>query len=216
METLVGDDIDIEDIVWYGSVDSVADMAAQVGVAHSAPMKQLQAICDEAKAKGRRIHFLPPYRHDTKIQIMDLLGIHPDKQAEAVSHDLRMAVINMRSVKTAEEIAELERAAEVGYLMHTTAMRLIKPGVTEKYIGGQIDGIAESYGAKVSFATIFSQHGEIMASPCVTAAPRPWSSTAAITRARCLSQANMTSANSRYTASSRSAMTWLSTSPSRA
>ena len=137
VETLVGDDIDIEDIVWYGSVDSVADMA-------------------------RRIHFLPPYRHDTKIQIMDLLGIHPDKQAEAVSHDLRMAVINMRSVKTAEEIAELERAAEVGYLMHTTAMRLIKPGVTEKYIGGQIDGIAESYGAKVSFATIFSQHGEIM------------------------------------------------------
>ncbi|MBR2085241.1 MAG: M24 family metallopeptidase, partial [Muribaculaceae bacterium] len=103
-----------------------------------------------------------PYRHDTKIQIMDLLGIHPDKQAEAVSHDLRMAVINMRSVKTAEEIVELERAAEVGYLMHTTAMRLIKPGVTEKYIGGQIDGIAESYGAKNSFATIFSQHGEIM------------------------------------------------------
>ena len=138
VETLVGDDIDIEDIVWYGSVDSVADMAAQVGVANSAPMKQLQVICDEAKAKGRRIHFLPPYRHDTKIQIMDLLGIHPDKQAEAVSHDLRMAVINMRSVKTAEEIAELERAAEVGYLMHTTAMRLIKPGVTEKYIGGQI------------------------------------------------------------------------------
>ena len=83
-ETLIGDDIDIEDIVWYGSVDSVADMAAQVGVANSAPMKQLQVICDEARAKGRRIHFLPPYRHDTKIQIMDLLGIHPDKQAEAV------------------------------------------------------------------------------------------------------------------------------------
>ena len=31
-ETLVGDDIDIEDIVWYGSVDSVSDMAAQCGV----------------------------------------------------------------------------------------------------------------------------------------------------------------------------------------
>ena len=32
IETLVGDDIDIEDIVWYGSVDSVHDMAEQVGV----------------------------------------------------------------------------------------------------------------------------------------------------------------------------------------
>ena len=161
-ETLIGDDIDIDDIVWYGSVDSVADMAAQVGVANSAPMKQLQLICDEASALGRRIHFLPPYRYDTKLQIMDLLGLHPDEQADAVSMDLRMAVIQMRASKTAEEIEELERAADIGYLMHTTAMRLIKPGVTEKYIGGQVDGIAHSYGAQVSFATIFSQHGEIM------------------------------------------------------
>lgn len=51
-ETLVGDDIDIEDIVWYGSVDSVADMAASTGVAHTVPMKQLQEIVNDAKRKG--------------------------------------------------------------------------------------------------------------------------------------------------------------------
>ena len=161
-ETLIGDDIDIEDIVWYGSVDAVADLAAQVGVANSAPMAQLQVICDEARRQGRTIHFLPPYRHDTMIQIMDLLGIHPREQRDAVSHRLRMAVIEMRSAKEPQEIEELERAAHIGYMMHTTAMRLIKPGVTEKYIGGQVDGIAHSLGAHESFATIFSQHGEIM------------------------------------------------------
>ena len=161
-ETLIGDDIDIEDIVWYGSVDSVADMAAQVGVAHSAPMSELKKICDDARAKGRTIHFLPPYRHDTMIQLMDLLGIHPNQQRAQCSHKLRMAVIEMRSVKEDQEIEELERAAAIGYQMHTTAMRLIKPGVTEKYIGGQINGIAHSYGAHESFGTIFSQHGEIM------------------------------------------------------
>ena len=52
-EMLIGDDIDIEDIVWYGSVDSVSDLAAQVGVAHSAPMAQLKTLCDEARQKGR-------------------------------------------------------------------------------------------------------------------------------------------------------------------
>ena len=161
-EILIGDDIDIEDIVWYGSVDSVADMAAQVGVANSAPMAQLKVICDEARAKGRTIHFLPPYRHDTMIQLMDLLGIHPSQQRAQCSHKLRMAVIEMRSAKEDQEIEELERAAEIGYKMHTTAMRLVKPGVTEKYIGGQINGIAHSYGAHESFGTIFSQHGEIM------------------------------------------------------
>ncbi|WP_315340575.1 aminopeptidase P family protein [Hoylesella oralis] len=161
-ETLVGNDIDIEDIVWYGSVDSVKDLAEQVGVAHSEPMKTLKTICNEALRQHRKIHYLPPYRYDIKLQILDLLGIHPVQQKESASMELIMAVIKMRSCKEQQEIEELERAAVIGYKMHTTAMRLTKPGVTEKFIGGQIDGIANSYGAMVSFPTIFSQHGEIM------------------------------------------------------
>lgn len=161
-ETLIGNDIDIEDIVWFGSVDSVHDMAESVGIKNTAPMKSLKTICNEAMRMKRRIHFLPPYRHDIKIQIFDLLGIHPVQQKEAASLDLINAVVKMRSTKEQQEIEELERAAVIGYKMHTTAMRLTKPGVTEKYISGQLDGIASSYGAMVSFPNIFSQHGEIM------------------------------------------------------
>ena len=79
-EILIGNDIDIEDIVWFGSVDAVSDLAAQVGVSNSAPMSELKTICDKAKASNRKIHFLPPYRSDIKIQICDLLGIHPKKK----------------------------------------------------------------------------------------------------------------------------------------
>lgn len=161
-EMLIGNDIDIEDIVWYGSVDSVSDLAAQVGVGESAPMAALRTICNEALRQKRTIHFLPPYRYDIKLQIFDLLGIHPNQQKESASMELIQAVVKMRSVKTCEEIEEMERAAEIGYKMHTTAMKLIRPGITEKYVAGQVDGIAHSYGAQVSFATIFSQHGEIM------------------------------------------------------
>lgn len=161
-ETIFGNDIDIEDIVWYGSVDSVHDLAAQVGVENTAPMRALKSACNEALRQKRKIHFLPPYRHDIKIQIFDLLGIHPVQQKEAASMELIKAVVNMRSVKEQQEIEELERAAEIGYLMHTTAMKLTRSGVTEKFVGGQVDGIAHSYGAMVSFPTIYSQHGEIM------------------------------------------------------
>lgn len=161
-ELLIGNDIDIDDIVWYGSVDSVHDMAEHAGVKESAPMKQLQVICDNAMQEKRTIHFLPPYRHDTMIQIFDLLGIHPSKQREAASVELIKAVVKMRSTKEQQEIEEIERACAIGYKMHTTAMRVTKPGVTEKYVGGQVNGIANSYGAMVSFPTIFSQHGEIM------------------------------------------------------
>lgn len=161
-ETIFGNDIDIEDIVWYGCVDSVHDLAAQVGVENTAPMRALKSACNEALRQKRKIHFLPPYRHDIKIQIFDLLGIHPVQQKEAASMELIKAVVSMRSVKEQQEIEELERAAEIGYLMHTTAMKLTRPGVTEKFVGGQVDGIAHSYGAMVSFPTIYSQHGEIM------------------------------------------------------
>ena len=162
IETLVGNDIDIEDIVWYGSVNSMHDMAESVGVKNTAPMKSLKIICNDAMRQKRRIHFLPPYRHDIKIQIFDLLGIHPVQQKESASMALINAVVKMRSTKEQQEIEELERASVIGYKMHTTAMRLTKPGVTEKFIGGQVDGVANSYGAMVSFPTIFSQHGEIM------------------------------------------------------
>lgn len=162
IETLVGNDIDIEDIVWYGSVNSMHDMAESVGVKNTAPMKSLKIICNDTMRQKRRIHFLPPYRHDIKIQIFDLLGIHPVQQKESASMTLINAVVKMRSTKEQQEIEELERASVIGYKMHTTAMRLTKPGVTEKFIGGQVDGVANSYGAMVSFPTIFSQHGEIM------------------------------------------------------
>ena len=161
-EWLIGDDIDIEDIVWYGSVDSVARMAEMSGVANSAPMSKLKDIIDDAKNKGRRIHFLPPYRDDIKIKIMDLLGIHPSQQKDATSLQLIKAVVKMRSVKSDLEIKEIEEACSIGYKMHTTAMKLTRPGVTEKFVGGQVDGIAHSYGLQTSFATIFTQHGEIM------------------------------------------------------
>lgn len=161
-DILVGNDIDIEDIVWYGSVESMTEMMQWCGAQETLPMKALKTICNEALSKHRKIHFLPPYRHDIKIQVFDLLGVHPIQQKEAASMELIKAVVKMRSAKEQQEIEELERAAVIGYKMHTTAMRLTKPGVTEKFVSGQVDGIAHSYGAMVSFPTIYTQHGEIL------------------------------------------------------
>lgn len=161
-ELLIGDDIDVEDIVWMGYTPSVADLAAEVGVSKTAPMKELKALCNEALRQKRPVHFLPPYRFDTKIQIMDLLGIHPSQQKEAASLQLIKAVVKMRATKEPQEIEAIERACDVGYAMHTTAQLLIRPGIAERFVGGQVDGVARSLAQGVSFATIFTQHGEIM------------------------------------------------------
>lgn len=161
-ETLVGNEIDIDDIVWFGSVKSVSAMAEECGVGATAPMPSLADMVQKALKAGRQVHFLPPYRYDTQIQIMDLTGIHPSKQREAASMPLIQAVIKLRSTKSAEEIAEIERACAIGYKMHVTAMKMCRPGVTEQAIGGAIDGVAYAEGCMPSFQSIVTMHGEIM------------------------------------------------------
>jgi Xaa-Pro aminopeptidase len=161
-EWLIGDDIDINDIIWTGFVPSVSDLGAEVGVANSAPMSSLKTMVDKAKADGKTVHYLPPYRHDTMIQLMDMLGIHPSQQREAASVELIKAVVDLRAVKSQGEIEEIERACAIGYEMHTTAMKMCREGVTEQEIAGRISGIASSYGCKESFPSIVTMHGEIM------------------------------------------------------
>jgi Xaa-Pro aminopeptidase len=160
-EWLIGDDIDINDIIWTGFVPSVSDLGAEVGVANSAPMSSLKTMVDKAKAEGKTVHYLPPYRHDTMIQISDLLGMHPLKTREMASLKLIKAVVDMRAVKSDEEVEEIERAMEIGYDMHMTAMRACAPGVTEQHIAGLMEGIAHGRGCKVSFQSIVTMHGEI-------------------------------------------------------
>ncbi len=162
VETLFGDDIDINDIVWFGSVDSVRDMATSSGVDNTAPMSSLKVILTRAKEEKRKIHFLPPYRHDTMLLIEDLLDIPHSEQKKMASQELISSIVKMRSKKDSEEIIELEDAASIGYKMHTLAMKMTRPGLTERRIAGHVSGIAYSLGAMPSFPTIFTQHGEIM------------------------------------------------------
>lgn len=161
-EYFLGNDIDIDDIVWYGSVESIRDMADMVGVAQAAPFNKLTELVAQAKQTGQKIHFLPPYRHDHMILLEELLGIKPSQQKEASSMELIKAVVTLRSTKSDEEIKEIERACSIGFKMHTTAMKLAQPGVTEHFIGGTIDGIANALGDKVSFSSIVTMHGEIL------------------------------------------------------
>lgn len=159
---LYGDDVDVADIVWTGPVEGLASQAEKVGVSKTGTFQQFVDLMKAENAKGRKIHFIPPHRHQEMLLIQDVLGIHHSQQRDAASVELIKAVVKMRSVKEAQEIAEIEKACEIGYKMHTAAMKATRPGVTEKYVGGVVAAEAMKYGWQVSFPTIFSQHGEVM------------------------------------------------------
>lgn len=161
-ETLFGNDFTMDDIIWMGPQPSVAQQAAEVGVEKSAPLAQLKQVVENAQRQGRRVHFLPPYRNANKLWLEELTGIRVAQLADHVSVELIKAIVALRSVKSELEIAEIERACDIGYEMHTTAMRMCKPGVKEQLIAGTIEGIALAHGAGVSFPTILSMNGETL------------------------------------------------------
>ena len=161
-EYIFGNDVDMDDIIWMGPQPSVKDMAARVGVSNTAPFARLADCMKTAISQGRRIHFLPPYRFRNMLLLEELLGIRPALVKNYASLELIKAVVDLRSVKEPCEIEEITKACNIGYEMHTAAMRNCKPGVKEQYIAGLIEGIAASYGSMVSFPVILSQNGETL------------------------------------------------------
>ena len=161
-EYIFGNDVDMDDIIWMGPQPSVKDMAARVGVSKTAPFARLADCMKTAISQGRRIHFLPPYRFRNMLLLEELLGIRPALVKNYASLELIKAVVDLRSVKEPCEIEEITKACNIGYEMHTAAMRNCKPGVKEQYIAGLIEGIAASYGSMVSFPVILSQNGETL------------------------------------------------------
>ena len=157
-----GTDVDIDDIIWMGPQPSIKELAAQVGVQKSQPFCQLKEVVGKAIAQGRKVHFLPPYRYANMMLLEELMGIKASAVKKYASVELIKAVVNLRAVKEACEIEELDLACDIGYEMHTAAMRLCKPGVSEQYITGVLEGIAASYGSMVSFPVILTQHGETL------------------------------------------------------
>ena len=161
-EMLFGDDFTVEDIIWTGPQPCLVELGAQVGVSNCQPLRALDGVIATALKQGRYIHYLPPYRGESKIELSRLLGLPVSELYPHKSVDLMFAVAEMREVKSAEEVEALERAFQLGYAMHTTAMKMCKAGVIEREIAGAMEGVVKAGGLGVSFPSIVSQHGEIL------------------------------------------------------
>ena len=161
-DMLFGNDFDMDDIVWMGPQPTVRELASECGITKTAPLAKLEELISGSISKKREIHFLPPYRGETKMFLGSVLKENPCKMKTRASADLIHAVVSLRSVKEKIEISEIEKAVEIAYEMHMTAMKMCKPGVPEQEIFGTVEGIALSRGAGTSFPTILSINGQTL------------------------------------------------------
>src|SRR5512136_2924852 len=159
---LFADGLTIDDIVWTGVLPTVAELAANGGVTETRPAAALGAVVKEALAKGRAVRYLPPYRPENKLKLFGLLGVHPDRQSDAASVDLVRAIVEMRIIKGADEIAEIETAVNTSVDMHLAAMRMVHPGMRESDVAARVTEIAIAAGGNLAFPVIATVHGETL------------------------------------------------------
>jgi len=158
-EILFGDDFGVDDIVWMGPQPRMKELAARVGVSESKPSSELATVIGQ---NSNAVQFLPPYRAEHILQLAELLKIQPQSVKAGVSEAFIKAVVAQRNHKSDEEVAEIEKALEVAYLMQTNAMKMIKPGMRESEISGAMEGLALALGDGVSFPIIFSINGQTL------------------------------------------------------
>lgn len=161
-ETIFGDELTVEDIVWMGHQPTIKEKSLKAGVEDTAPMAGLEQTIEAHTGKGRTVHFLPPYRAQHVLKLAELLKKSPEYIRNNASEELIKAVVSQRNYKTPEEIEEIDKAAAISADMHLAAFRMVRPGITESEVAAEVHRVALAAGGNLSFPIIATIHGETL------------------------------------------------------
>ncbi len=159
-EIIFGDELSIDHIVWMGTQPTLKEKSGQVGVAHTLPSTALASFLQKAAQKGQTVHYLPPYRAEHQLKLMEWLGIAPAQQTGSVP--FIRGIVDQRNHKSAEEIVEIEKACNITADMHLAAMKMVRPGMREWEVAAAIQAVALAAGGDLSFATIATVNGQTL------------------------------------------------------
>ncbi len=161
-EIIFGDELTIDHIVWMGSQPTIKEKSEHVGIHETKPASQLKDYLQTAIAKGRQIHYLPPYRPEHQIKLFELLSIMPSQANAGQSIDFVKAVVNQRNYKSQEEIVLIEDAVNITADMHLAAMRMTRAGMKESEIAAAVQQVAIAAGGQLSFPVIATINGQTL------------------------------------------------------
>ena len=161
-EIIFGDELSIDDVVWTGPQETIKEKAHKIGVKKTHAFHKIQEKLQKAQSKGREIHFLPPYRSDNAIKLYQLLGLNPSELKNKASVKLIKAIVAQREIKSEEEVNEIEKAVRTTNKMHLRAMEFARPGIWERDVVAEVEGIATSGGGTTSFPVIMTVNGETL------------------------------------------------------
>lgn len=157
---IFGDELTIDSIVWMGTQPTLHEKAEAVGVADTRPAAEIASYIAKVAEQGRTLHYLPPYRAEHKLKLLDWTGVLPARQEGSIP--FIKAVASQRNIKSPEEIAEIDKACDVTADMHITAMKVLRPGMYEYEVVAEMNRVAEMNNCELSFATIATVNGQTL------------------------------------------------------
>lgn len=157
-EIIFGHEFTMDDIIWVGPQPTLAEQARMVGVYRTEEPSKLP----ERIKKSSKVHFTPPYRFDNMIRMSEWLGISTAELKEKASVELIKSIVALRSIKTEEEILQMENAVNITREMHITAMQLTAAGKKEYEIAAAIHAKAREGGGDLAYPIIFSVNGQTL------------------------------------------------------
>lgn len=161
-DVLFADPGDIDAVIWSGPRRSTSDLAQDAGIEAVEEFVRLGDFLADARDRGMQIHYLPPYRVSSMYRLGILLKAAPEEIAANVSQALMERVAGQRSVKSEEEIEQIEEALSLTDRMHRACMAAARPGVLESELSGLIQAIALSSDHPQAYAPIVTVHGEVL------------------------------------------------------
>ncbi|GGC07306.1 aminopeptidase P family protein [Dyadobacter sediminis] len=161
-EMIFGDELTIDDIVWTGPKEALAEKAGKAGVSEVKPLAALSGFLRDAMSRKQQVHYLPPYRAEHTLQLQEWLACSPAQVSEQVSVKLIKAVVSMRSYKSSEEIVEIEKAVDTSVDMHLEFMQATRPGMTEKEVAAKLQSMAIARNGDIAYPVILTVNGEIL------------------------------------------------------
>ncbi len=159
---LFGDDISIDHIVWMGEQPSMEELGAKVGIIHTHPYAKLAEVIQRATDKKRTVHYLPPYRDTTVINLSKLLDYTITEVHAKPSLRFIKAVVQQREIKGPEEVAEMEKAVTVSGKMHEAVMKKTRAGIKESALVGEIQTIAAAKDCQLAYSPILTVNGHTL------------------------------------------------------
>ena len=159
-EIIFGDELTIDAIVWMGTQPTLKEKSEAAGIKEVRPFKEIEAYLKSAQQKGQQIHYLPTYRAEHQLKLFAWLGVMPG--AEQPSVPFILGVVNQRNYKSAEEIAEIEKACVVTADMHLAAMRTVRPGIRESEVAAVVAEAAFKHNYELSFPIIATVNGQTL------------------------------------------------------